>query len=170
MQRRRRIWRRLSLRGSAWGKRKGHTARNTSDRQTADLLLIAKICSAVARSYTSRAVMSRGRRKRRKRSRTKLTRRRERVRPNTKYTAKARQRCAVAAADSVIVIMALVTARHNSKADSSDDSSAAGHSPRCLPEGHGMPGARAPLTLNKNNIKEVVSREFNKICLLSHYN
>ena len=129
MQRRRRM-RRLSLRGSAWGKRKGHTARNASDRQTADLLLMAKICGAVTRSYTSRAVMSRRRRKRRKRSRTKLTRHRER--PNT---AKARQRCAVAAADSVIVTMALTTARHKSKAAASDDSSAAGHSPRCQPEG-----------------------------------
>ena len=76
--------RRLSLRGSAWGKRKGHTARNASDRQTADLLLMAKLCGAVTRSYTSRAVMSRRRRKRQKRSRTKLTRHRER--PNTAKT------------------------------------------------------------------------------------
>ena len=45
MQRRR--MRRLSLRGSEWGKRKGHTARNTSDRQAAVLLLLAKICGAV---------------------------------------------------------------------------------------------------------------------------
>ena len=58
--------RRLSLRGSAWGKKKGHTARNASDRQAADLLLMAKLCGAVTRSYTSRAVMSRRRKKKAK--------------------------------------------------------------------------------------------------------
>ncbi len=42
--------RRLSLRGSAWGKRKGDTARNASDRQTADLLrmgFVNAICGLV---------------------------------------------------------------------------------------------------------------------------
>ena len=63
-------------------------------------------------------------------SRTKLTRRRER--PNT---AKARQRCAIAAADSELVNMALMTAIHDSKTAASDDSSAVGHSPRCHPKG-----------------------------------
>ena len=44
---RRRMMGRLSLRLSEWGKRKGHTARNNSDRQAAVLLLLAKICGAV---------------------------------------------------------------------------------------------------------------------------
>ena len=35
------------MRESEWGQRKGHTARNTSDRQAAVLLLLAKICGAV---------------------------------------------------------------------------------------------------------------------------
>jgi hypothetical protein len=44
---RRRMMGRLSLRGSERGKRKGHTARNNSDRQAAVLLLLAKFCGAV---------------------------------------------------------------------------------------------------------------------------